>query len=117
MSDDSSTSNGYDPFFVSDSPIHGRGVFASQEIPKDSHIGSYEGERTEDDGRYVLWVEDGEGGVYGVRGRNSLRFLNHSPEPNAEFDGEDLFAIDSIPQGAEITFDYGEEWAEGLEPT
>jgi len=100
------------PYFVDSSPIHGRGLFAATFIQEDAWIGTYEGSRTRDDGTYVLWVEDGQGGLYGVRGKNELRYLNHSHEPNAEFDGEDLFAIRPIEEGAEITFDYGDEWSD-----
>jgi SET domain-containing protein len=99
-------------FQVRRSSIHGRGVFAAQPIPEDERIGVYEGKPTEDDGTYVLWVEDGKGGSYGIRGTGPLRFLNHSHEPNAEFDGEELWALRDIAPGEEITFHYGEEWGE-----
>ena len=95
------------------SPIHGRGLFALQTIGSGDYIGRYEGEITQRDGCYVLWVEnDARDGVYGVRGRNSLRFVNHSAEPNAEFDGEELFSLRRIEPDEEITVDYGPEWAE-----
>ncbi len=42
-------------------------------------------------------------------GRNKLRFLNHSNDPNAFFDGFDLFAKKPIQPGDEIPFDYGED--------
>lgn len=39
------------------------------------------------------------------------RFLNHSCEPNAFLRGLTLVALDDIPEGAEITFDYNTtEW-------
>jgi len=61
------------------SPIHGRGLFAASAIPKGTRLGRYEGEVTDRDGCYVLWVEnEARDGVYGVRGRNSLRFVNHA---------------------------------------
>lgn len=99
-------------FRVRRSTIHGRGVFAAQPIPEDERIGVYEGSPTEADGTYVLWVEDGKGGSYGIRGTGPLRFLNHSHAPNAEFDGEELWALRDILPGEEITFHYGEDWGE-----
>jgi len=96
------------------SPIHGRGLFAQRRVVKGEHLGRYEGEHTSRDGRYVLWVESVDGdGVYGVRGKNSLRFVNHSARPNAEFDGEELFSLRRIEPGEEITVDYGPDWAHG----
>jgi len=57
----------------------------------------------------VLWVfEDGKEPV-GRSGRNLLRFLNHQPEGNAEFDGFDLYARRDIAPGEEITFDYNSD--------
>ena len=96
---------------VGRSPIHGRGVFAVRAIPDDERIGVYEGLLTERNGAYVLWVEDGRGDSYGIRGTGALRFLNHSHEPNSEFDGEELWAMRDIHPGEEITFHYGDEWA------
>jgi hypothetical protein len=56
----------------------------------------------------VLWTYDSEGNVLvGREGRNLLRWLNHSDDPNAEFDGFDLYARRAIAVDEEITFDYG----------
>jgi uncharacterized protein len=96
------------------SPIHGKGCFARKLIRKGAFIGSYEGPHTMRDGRYVLWVDDGDGEWRGVRGENELKYLNHSSSPNAEFDGEELTAIRTIRAGEEITFHYCDEW-EGVE--
>lgn len=92
------------------SSIHGRGVFAARTLRAGALIGHYEGERTQRDGRYVLWVEDGDA-LIGIHGRNHLRYLNHSPTPNAALYGTELFAIKRIESGTEVTIDYGEEWA------
>lgn len=93
------------------SPIHGRGVFATRRIQADQLIGVYEGERTRRNGAYVLWIEEDDGVVVGINGRNQLRFLNHRSKPNAVCWGEELFALKEITPGEEITIDYGEEWA------
>lgn len=95
------------------SPIHGRGLFAAGKIPKGAYLGTYEGVVTDRDGCYVLWVEnEAHDGTYGVRGQNSMRFVNHSSTPNAEFDAEALHSLRPIKPGEEITVDYGPDWAE-----
>lgn len=95
------------------SPIHGKGAFARRKIRKNTQIGTYEGPiRKKRNGMHVLWVEEEDGTVFGIDGKNVLRYLNHSSTPNAEFDGADLYAIRTIQKGDEITFDYGEDWAD-----
>ena len=44
--------------FVDQSPIHGRGLFAASDLSKGEMIGVYEGPEVEEDGKYVLWVEN-----------------------------------------------------------
>lgn len=95
---------------VRPSPIHGKGVFATETIRRGERIGRYVGYRTKRDGRYVLWVTNKKGEWQGYRGYGRLRFLNHRSTPNAEFRGIDLYAIRTIRAGEEITFHYGEEW-------
>lgn len=90
------------------SAIHGHGLFATRPIADDETIGYWEGEPTEDDGPHVLWIDDGSA----LRITNELRFMNHAPEPNAEFDGTTLevWACRPIASGEEITIHYGEDW-------
>ncbi len=95
---------------VKDSAIHGRGLFASQRFEPGELIGTYEGTRASENGTYVLWIEDHDGSYYGVQGENELRFLNHSANPNADFDDELLYAVCDIKVGDEICFHYGEDW-------
>lgn len=92
------------------SPIHGKGLFAKRRFRTGAYIATFEGNRTERDGTHVLWVVDEDGNELGIRGRNALRFLNHSSRPNAEFLGADLHAVRNIQAGAEITFHYGDAW-------
>ena len=74
--------------YVAPSPIHGRGLFARRSIVKGTYIGTYEGPQAKRNGKYVLWIHDDDGTLLeGRRGLNLLRYLNHSVEPNAEFDG------------------------------
>ena len=43
----------------------------------------------------------------GYEGRNEMRFMNHSDDPNAEMDGLYCYAVRDIALGCEITIDYG----------
>jgi SET domain-containing protein len=94
--------------FVAPSEIHEQGLFARIDLPRGKLIGRYEGPEVTDDSRYVLWIEDDEGGGWtGIEGQNTMRFMNHADDPNAEMDGCDCYALRDIPAGAEITIDYG----------
>ena len=94
--------------FVERSPIHGRGLFAAQTLGAGQLIGFYEGREVEEDGTYVLWIEDEPGGGWtGYDGSNEMRFMNHSDRPNAEMDGLECYALEEIAPGTEITIDYG----------
>jgi SET domain-containing protein len=95
---------------VGASPVHGRGLFARQRFRPDAFIGRFEGTPTTRDGEHVLWVLDEHGRHRGVRGRNALRFLNHSRRPNAEFRGDELYALRNIQPGREIFIHYGDDW-------
>ncbi|MFT5138804.1 MAG: hypothetical protein ACI9H8_000741 [Lysobacterales bacterium] len=101
--------------FVTDSQIHGKGLFAGTDISRGSYIGFYQGEKTLENDVYVLWVNqsektpDGEEEIWlGYDGINELRYLNHSAQANCEFDGQHLYALRDIAQNEELTFDYGE---------
>jgi SET domain-containing protein len=91
------------------SSIHGRGVFARRPIARGEYIGTFRGVPTRRDGRWTLWVLQENGRLQGIRGRNALRYLNHSRRPNAEFWGADLHATRRIAPDTEITIDYGED--------
>ena len=91
------------------STIHGKGLFALKRFRPGQYLGTYHGPMVEDNGTYVLWVEEEPGCWLKCDGKNSLRYLNHSATPNAEFDGLDLYALKNIQPEQEITFDYGED--------
>jgi uncharacterized protein len=94
------------------SSIHGTGVFALASIASGDFIGVYEGDATDIDGTWVLWIDDNEDGSWrGIDGTGVLRFLNHSRTPNVEFDGPELYAVRDITPGEELLFDYGDDWA------
>lgn len=97
--------------YVAPSTIHGLGLFANVPISRGTYIGRYSGTRTKENDTYVLWLEDGDGGMFGIDGDCDLRFANHSSKPNARMDSEGrLFADADIPAGEEITWHYGDEW-------
>ena len=96
-------------FYVEDSEIHGKGLFARIEIKEGTYLGEYLGPETTDNGMHVLWTEDEEGEWIGRDGKNALRYLNHNTKPSAEFDDYELYAVEKIKPHQEITIDYGEE--------
>jgi SET domain-containing protein len=103
--------------YAAESPIHGTGLFARRAIAAGEYIGTYWGPTARRNGRYVLWVCDdreGEESWEGRSGRNLLRYLNHSRDCNAEFDGYDLYALRDIAPDEEITFYYGDEFHDSL---
>ena len=94
--------------YVAQSPIHGRGLFARRNIATEEYIGTYEGRATLKDGMHVLWLWNEESERWeGINGANEMRFLNHDSDPNADWWGNDLYAIRPIARDEEITFDYG----------
>jgi uncharacterized protein len=96
-------------FYIEDSKIHGKGLFANTTIKVGTYLGDYEGPETADNGMHVLWTEDENGEWIGRDGKNALRYLNHNTNPCAEFDGYELYAVEEISLHQEITIDYGEE--------
>ncbi|MDH5785817.1 MAG: SET domain-containing protein [Chromatiales bacterium] len=104
-------------FYVEESMIHGKGLFAKCIINKGDYMGTYRGPLCydmESGGPHVLWVEDDDGVWIGRDGRNILRYMNHHATPCAAFDGFDLYALRDIHQGNEITIHYGDEFVEAI---
>jgi len=93
-------------FEVKQSPLHGRGLFATQFIPQDTIIGWLKTEPAPEhelDGPYVLWVD----GVTPVRVTCDLRYINHSDQPNAcYYDDLSVMALRDIHAGEELLHDY-----------
>jgi SET domain-containing protein len=114
---------------VRGSAIHGRGVYATQLIPKGTRIIEYFGDlidKKESDKRATAQQKKasrtGDAAVYiftlskrwDIDGNvpwNTARLINHSCNPNCEawIEGRKIFihAIDDIPAGTELSFDYG----------
>ena len=113
---------------VRNSKIHGRGVYATQAIGKETKIIEYIGEVIDkEESEERAWAqhaksqESGDAAVYiftltkkwDIDGNvpwNTARLINHSCEPNCEawIEGKRIFihALTDIAEGEELTFDY-----------
>jgi uncharacterized protein len=119
------TSMGSDlPFELRESPIAGRGAFATRPIRKGARIIEYTGERisnAEADRRYdeermashhtFLFTLNSRTVVDAAVDGNESRFINHSCVPNCEAvieDGKRIYieALRDIPVGEELVYDY-----------
>jgi SET domain-containing protein len=105
--------------WVGTSRIAGKGLFAAQDIKKDTRIIRYTGEKIskeESDRRaasgnaYIFQFND----RYDIDGTvltNKARYINHSCEPNCEtFQTQRaiwIVALRDIKAGEELTFNYG----------
>lgn len=118
---------------VKKSKVHGTGVFASDNIKKNTKIIQYIGEKiskSEGDKRSEKRLKrylgsKNTGSVYifelnkrydidGAKSYNKARFINHSCNPNCEVDilkGEIwISSIKNIKKGDELSYDYGFEF-------
>lgn len=117
------TSRGNKLYEVRNSPIHGRGVFATDAIPKGTRIIEYKGKRVK-----WSWASDAYPDVEGEpthtflfeldddwvidanQNGNAARWINHSCNPNCEAVDEEgrifIEAIRSIRPGQELGYDY-----------
>ena len=120
------------PFAVRNSKIHGRGVFATELIPKGTRLIEYKGEiitwavadrRYADDGKNgyhtFLFDIDGKKVIDAAVGGNDARWINHSCAPNCQAwivehasgdprkDRVMIEARRNIRRGEELTYDYG----------
>lgn len=98
----------------------GLGLFATAEIPRDSFIIEYTGERLptpealererRDGARYIMML-DARWSIDGAARENRARYVNHACKPNAEalLSGGRvrIVARRRIRAGEEITMDYG----------
>ena len=105
------------------SKIHGRGVYARTDIPKDTRLIEYTGERinnAEADRRYddegmsrhhtFLFILNQRSCIDAAVGGNISRFINHSCAPNcvAWIEGQHIWidALRDIKKGEELAYDY-----------
>lgn len=115
---------GRNPWLVlRSSRIHGRGVYARTDIPKDTRLIEYTGERisnAEADRRYddeemsrhhtFLFILNSRACIDAAVGGNISRFINHSCDPNcvAWIEGQHIWidALRDIKKGEELAYDY-----------
>ena len=116
MSNKHSYSWSLDHLYTKDT-LKGKGLFASEEIPKDSivvifggYVMSLEEERHLGEGMTDFAHMIHENFVFGVRDKDRITktdFVNHSCNPNCGFSGQIfLTAMRNIEPHEEITFDY-----------
>ena len=118
---------------VKRSSIHGTGVFATHNIPKNSKIIQYIGDKilksegdkrsekrlkkylnSKDDGSVYIFELNKKYDIDGSPLYNKARYINHSCNPNCEVDIESeeiwIKSIKNIKKGEELTYDYGFEF-------
>ena len=89
--------------YLDKSPIHGRGLFARADIPKDTILGTLQGKLCHHDGEYVLWLSKSEGFEVSCE----FRYINHAKSANAcYYDDLTVVALRNIKAHEEITHDY-----------
>ena len=120
------------PFELRESPIQGRGAFATRPIRKGARIIEYTGERISQDeadkryddeamGRHhtFLFTLDEKTVIDAAVNGNEARFINHSCDPNCQALIEDdrifIYALKDISPGQELCYDYAYERAEGMD--
>lgn len=102
-----------------ESPIHGKGGFATRAIPKGTRVIEYQGRRIDKaeslrqcelENPFIFALDD----QYDLDGNvesNPARLLNHCCHPNCEAELDEgriwIFSLREIPAGEEITFNYG----------
>jgi hypothetical protein len=102
------------------SRIHGRGLFAGQDLAAGALAAGYQGERITKaesarrraaSGNVFIFELDSDCDLDGDQPDNAARFANHSCAPNCEAVADDgrasLRALRAIAAGEELTFDYG----------
>ena len=106
------------------SGVHGKGVFALQDIAEGETIIEYVGEiiswdeaqdrhphdPADPNHTFYFSLEDGRV-IDALHGGNSSRWINHSCQPNCEADERDgrifIKALRDIRRGEELNYDYG----------
>jgi len=89
--------------YVTNSSIHGKGLFAGRPIAAGTVIGWLKGVPSSRDGDYVLWLSENQA----VEVTCDLRYINHSEHPNAcYYDDLSVVALCDIEPHAEITHNY-----------
>jgi len=96
---------------IKDSPIHGKGVFATQWWKPGELIGVYKGTIvTDSDDPHILWLQDEEERYFGILATGAMGYLNHSDNGhhNASLaeNSPYVYARMNILPGEEILINY-----------
>ena len=90
-------------FEVQQSPIHGRGLFATDFIPAGTLLGNLQGYHVKEDGPHVLWID----GKDGFSVTNNFKYINHNDQPNAAYyDDLTVMTLRDIYPAEELTHNY-----------
>jgi uncharacterized protein len=106
---------------VRESPLHGKGLFASRDIPWGVKIIEYRGELISDalaekriaEGADCIFELGDDANLDGAVEGNEARYINHArPSPNCFILRDDgriwvVARIEGVRKGEELTFDYG----------
>ncbi len=107
---------------VKDSLVHGKGIFASIDIPEEETILLIEGDvidgnecerrEEEENNVYIFW--NGDDCYIDTNNSEKIKYVNHDCDPNCYVDEWDtstlqLVALRDIKAGEELTIDYGYE--------
>jgi SET domain-containing protein len=108
-----------DLYEVKPSSIHGQGVFARCDIPADTRVLEYIGERLtkaeslhrRKQGNFFVFIVTDQFDIDGAVDWNPARFINHSCAPNCDARMEDehiwIIARRDLRTGEELSFNYG----------
>ncbi|MGM0564959.1 MAG: SET domain-containing protein [Pseudomonadota bacterium] len=89
---------------VKTSPVHGKGLYAGEDIAKGTILGRVSGRWTQQDSMYTLWIDEDQG----FRVQCDFKYINHSGKPNvAYYDDLTVVALRKIRAGDELFHDYG----------
>lgn len=101
------------------SGVHGRGVYATEPIAKDTQIIEYTGQRIlwedvpcdlDDPHTFLFGLENGTDVIDPEIGGNEARWINHSCDPNCEAIEEEgrvfIYALRDLQPGEELFYDY-----------
>jgi hypothetical protein len=91
---------------VTDSAIHGMGLYATTAIKGGTVLGYCRTKKTKEPNDHTLWLDSGPVDVI-----CRLKYINHSPTPNVAYHDElSVVALRDVQAGEELTHHYGEEW-------
>ena len=87
---------------VKNSAIHGKGLFSTKKIRKNTILGKYEVTRTKEPNMYTLWI-----GKKMFDVTCDFKYINHSNKPNiVYYDDLTIVALRNIKPGEELTHKY-----------